>query len=195
MIYLKWTIKKKTTLFYQVNTLMSRLQIIPNRCFHELLSHWAPRQVRGSHLFKTQQKNTISCAIHVDTTVMNREVILSTAAKWRSFFQHELPTGNTASSFSALMQQSQRQTWQPVTPGSDSRSPPGQQQKFLCFRWEEDKVPKELTVQLPLYLFTPGPAWLFTASYPIFPLPILSWTVGTEKSPCMFVIKWGAYSI
>lgn len=42
-------------------------------------------KARGLHLFKTQQKHMISCAIHPDTTVMNREAILSTAAKLRFF--------------------------------------------------------------------------------------------------------------
>lgn len=82
--------RKKRTPFYQVNTPMSRLQIIPNRCFHELLSHLAPIQVRGFHLFKTQQKHMTSCAIHPDTTVMNTEAILSTPAKLH-FFPAEAP--------------------------------------------------------------------------------------------------------
>lgn len=38
----------------------------------------------------------------------------------------------------ALIQQSQKQTWQPVMHGSDSRSSQSQQQKLFCSLWEED---------------------------------------------------------
>lgn len=94
--------------------------------------------MRGLRLFKVQQKHMTHCVIHPDTTVMNREAILSIAAKFLFFFQQELLTGNTASSFSALIQHSQRQTQQSVLPRFHSRSSPSQQQKFLCFWWEEE---------------------------------------------------------
>lgn len=41
--------------------------------------------MRGLDLFKTQQKHMTPCFIHLDTTVMNRETILSIAAKFLFF--------------------------------------------------------------------------------------------------------------
>lgn len=98
-----------------------------------------------------------------------------------TFFQHKFPIGNTASSFSALIQQSQRQIQQPVMPRSDSWSSP----HSFVFSGRRIRFPKNLQFSFPLkHLFTWSPTWHFTASYLMFPLPILSSTVDTEKSPC-----------
>lgn len=91
--------RKKPTPFYDINALLSRLQIIPNRGFHKLQSFTVMAFERIK--FKAQQKHMISCAMHPDTPVMNnvyREVLLNTAAKLL-FFQHEFSTGSTASMF------------------------------------------------------------------------------------------------
>ena len=116
---------------------MSRLQIIPNRCFHEILSHLAPRQVRGLHLFKTQQKHMISCAIHPDTTVMNREAILSTAAK-SLFFPAWAP--NREHSFFLLCIDT-------AVPKADAAT---------CHARIWFKMPSKSTAKIPLFSMTGG---------------------------------------
>lgn len=97
-----------------------------------------------------------------------------------TFFQRKLPTGNTASSFSALIQQSQRQMQQLVMPRPDSWSSP----HSFVFSGRRIRFLKNLQFSFPLkHLFTWGPTSHFTASYLMFPFPILISTVETEKSP------------
>lgn len=93
------------------------------------------------------------------------------------FFQQELLTGNTVSSFSALIQHSQRQTQQSVMPRYHSRSSPTA--KFPLFLMGEGRLGSHwiLTVQLPFYV--PFHLRTYTAIHSILSphIPILSSSV------------------
>lgn len=87
------------------------------------------------------------------------------------FFQHELLTGNTASSFSAVIQHSQRKTQQSLMPRSYSRpSLVNSKNSFFFDGRRKAGFPNNSQFSFPFkHLFILGHTQLFTASYLIFP--------------------------
>lgn len=141
--------------------------------------------MRGLNLFKAQQKHMTPCVIHPDTTVMNREAILSIAAKFLFFF----PTGtpNWKHSFFLFCTDT-------ALPKADTA---------ICYAQMLFKVLSKSTAKIPLFLMEGGrlcsqrihsSASLLSTfssqdihSYSQHPIssshiPILSSSVWTEKS-------------
>lgn len=141
--------------------------------------------MRGSHLLKAQQKHMTPCVMHLDTTVMNREAILSIAAKFL-FFPAGTPNWKH-SFFIFCIDTAFRKV-----------------DTAICYAQILFKVLSKLTAKIPLFLMGGGrlgsqrihsSASLLSTflsqdmhSYSQHPIssshvPILSSSVWTEKSP------------